>query len=69
MILNDKTIKKFGYDVCHERLIRDLVAIVENGLELNGKLHAVRLAYLQGDGLEKTFQVVTFFNESLYVCS
>jgi hypothetical protein len=69
MVINDKAIKKYGYDKCHERIIKSLAAIVENGVELNGKLHAVRLAYLQGDGLEKTFQVVTFniMNQSVFI--
>jgi hypothetical protein len=57
MVVNEKTLSKYGYDICHQKFIEQLNNIVSNGLELEGKRHAVRLAFLQGDGLEKTYQM------------
>lgn len=47
MILHEATIAKYGYDACHERLIAQITKLVNFGVLIDGKRHAVRIAYLQ----------------------
>ena len=46
-ILYEDTVKKFGYSRVHEPLIAKLQILINEGLFIHGRKHAVRLAYLQ----------------------
>lgn len=56
MLINEKSMKTCSYDVCQQKLISSIVDLVNSGLEIGGKLHAVRLSYLQVSG--QTFFIV-----------
>jgi hypothetical protein len=46
-LLNEEAIKVYGYNTCHEIIVSKISNVVENGIMLNGRKHAVRVAYLQ----------------------
>lgn len=47
MVMPDDAINTFGYLECHREFIKRLSTLVKGGIEIDGKIHAVRLAYLQ----------------------
>ncbi len=47
MVLNEATIKRKGYQACHEALVANLSKVIASGISIDGKNHAVRLAYIQ----------------------
>jgi hypothetical protein len=55
-IAYEGTFSKYGYNSVYAALVSQINQLVETGLVINGKIHAVRLAYLMGDGLEKAKQ-------------
>jgi hypothetical protein len=47
-LINEDTLKQYGYDRCNMELVSMLENLVSNGITLDdGRKHAVRLAYLQ----------------------
>ena len=52
-VLPSRILKAVGYEMAMLTLVQDLKKVVENGIEYRGKKFAVRLATLQGDGLER----------------
>ncbi len=57
VLAKSTTNKKFGYANCQKTFINNLKALVSNGIFINGKKHAVRVAQLQSDGLERARQI------------
>lgn len=74
-IMYDSTLKSSTYQEVMRPLIEDVSSVVENGVSYKGKIFPVRLAALQGDGLERasmsgmcaTFSAVSFFDPLSYV--
>jgi len=43
----EDSLRKFGYNSFHKHLVNKLSTLILEGIELEGKKHAVRLCYLQ----------------------
>ena len=54
VIANTQAIKEYTYDKCMQKFIQSLNDVVDNGLYLNNKHHAVRLVQIFADGLERS---------------
>jgi len=47
MMINEKSIRNKGYSMCHEGFVAGMKKLIDSGITINGKNHAVRLAYIQ----------------------
>ena len=74
-LVSDSTIKTSSYQEVMTPLIQNVKEVVKNGITYRNKVYPVRLAALQGDGLERasmsgmcsTFTTVSHFDPLSYV--
>ena len=57
MLAKSSTVKEHGYENCQKPFIDNLRALIISGIFVSGKKHAVRVAQLQSDGLERARQI------------
>jgi len=74
-VMYDSTLKTSSYQEVMKPLVEDVKEVVRNGITYNNIVYPVRLAALQGDGLERasmsgmcgTFSAVSHFDPLSYV--